>query len=90
MKQKLFSFWPLLGLVTLVNLIQAALTGLLKDEAYYAYFAKNLDWGYFDHPPMVALLALAAKLSWLGTLGPRFLSVLLASVSYYLLYHTLD
>ncbi|WP_446684754.1 ArnT family glycosyltransferase [Cyanobacterium sp. IPPAS B-1200] len=25
------------------------------DEAYYYLYAKNLDWSYFDHPPLVAL-----------------------------------
>ena len=40
----------------LLNLLQAALTGLADDEAYYWYFAHHLDWGYFDHPPVVALL----------------------------------
>lgn len=28
---------------------------LMFDEAYYALWAKNLAWGYLDHPPMVAL-----------------------------------
>ena len=43
-------------IVTVVNLIQSAFTGLIFDEAYYWYFAQNLSWGYFDHPPMVAFL----------------------------------
>lgn len=29
---------------------------LAHDEAYYWLYSKNLDWGYFDHPPMVALI----------------------------------
>lgn len=32
-----------------------ALSGLAHDEAYYWLFSHNLDWGYFDHPPMVAI-----------------------------------
>jgi 4-amino-4-deoxy-L-arabinose transferase-like glycosyltransferase len=28
---------------------------LVFDEAYYALWARNLAWSYFDHPPMVAL-----------------------------------
>jgi 4-amino-4-deoxy-L-arabinose transferase-like glycosyltransferase len=28
---------------------------LSADEAYYAWWAQHLDWGYLDHPPMVAL-----------------------------------
>lgn len=59
-----------------LNLLQAALTGLADDEAYYWYFSQHLDWGYFDHPPMVALLVRLS--SWLpGLLGIRFFSTLL-------------
>jgi hypothetical protein len=29
---------------------------LAHDEAYYWLFSKHLDWGYFDHPPLVALI----------------------------------
>lgn len=29
---------------------------LAHDEAYYWVFSKKLDWGYFDHPPVVAFL----------------------------------
>ena len=26
------------------------------DEAYYWNWAKNLDWSYYDHPPMIAYI----------------------------------
>lgn len=29
---------------------------LAHDEAYYWLFSKNLDWGYLDHPPFVAVV----------------------------------
>jgi 4-amino-4-deoxy-L-arabinose transferase-like glycosyltransferase len=29
---------------------------LAHDEAYYWLFSRHLDWGYFDHPPFVALI----------------------------------
>lgn len=45
-----------LGLWWLCNLIQAAATELANDEAYYQMFAEHLAWGYFDHPPITALL----------------------------------
>ncbi|PTM05591.1 MAG: 4-amino-4-deoxy-L-arabinose transferase, partial [Bacteroidetes bacterium] len=73
-----------------MNLLQAGFTGLLKDEAYYAYFAKDMQWGYFDHPPLVALLAIPSNFDGLGILGVRFLSVLSVSFSYWLLYQTLS
>ena len=41
---------------TIITLIQAWGTELFDDEAYYWVYSKFLDWGYFDHPPMVALL----------------------------------
>ncbi|NCR47302.1 MAG: 4-amino-4-deoxy-L-arabinose transferase, partial [Microcystis aeruginosa SX13-01] len=25
------------------------------DEAYYYVYSHNLDWSYFDHPPIVAI-----------------------------------
>jgi hypothetical protein len=44
-----YFFW------TLLLVIQAINTDLIGDEAYYWMFSENLDWGYFDHPPMVAV-----------------------------------
>ena len=56
----LFIWW-------LINLLQAAFTELAHDEAYYFMFSQQLDWGYFDHPPMTALLI------WLGSfMGGEF------------------
>src|ERR1700754_4775394 len=40
----------------LLALFQAGCTELMDDEAYYWVYSRHLDWGYFDHPPMVALL----------------------------------
>ena len=40
---------------TLLNAIQAYTLELQGDEAYYWLYSRYLDWGYFDHPPMVAL-----------------------------------
>lgn len=37
------------------QVIIAANFELAHDEAYYWLYAKNLAWGYFDHPPFVAL-----------------------------------
>lgn len=35
----------------------SALVGPGFDEAYYHLFARNLAWGYFDHPPAVAIIS---------------------------------
>jgi 4-amino-4-deoxy-L-arabinose transferase-like glycosyltransferase len=37
---------------------------LIDDEAYYWLWAQHLDWGYLDHPPLIAwLIALTTTLS---------------------------
>ncbi len=49
-----------LGWVILIaSVLRAAFAASLgpgNDEAYHALFAVHLDWGYFDHPPMMALV----------------------------------
>jgi hypothetical protein len=44
-----------LTLLVLLQLTMIGLTGPAHDETYYWLFSHNLDWGYFDHPPMVAV-----------------------------------
>ncbi|MEX0273527.1 MAG: ArnT family glycosyltransferase [Flavobacteriaceae bacterium] len=56
---------------------QSALTELIFDEAYYWYYSQHMAWGYFDHPPMVALLIKLGGLLFPGELGVRFFSCLL-------------
>ena len=40
--------------ITLVRLILAAVIPLTEDEAYYRLWASSLQFGYYDHPPMIA------------------------------------
>ncbi len=54
------------------NLLQAGLTELANDEAYYHMFAQRLAWGYFDHPPVTALLVWLGERLFGGELGVRF------------------
>jgi 4-amino-4-deoxy-L-arabinose transferase-like glycosyltransferase len=51
--------------------------GLHVDEAQYWLWSKDLDWGYFSKPPMVAAL-IALSTDWLGDglLGVRALAML--------------
>ena len=56
MKNHRIIFFIILFVWFLVNLMQATYTEILSDEAYYGLYGRYLDWGYFDHPPMVALL----------------------------------
>ncbi len=37
-------------------MVVAANTELSNDEVYYWTYALQLQWNYFDHPPLVALL----------------------------------
>lgn len=71
------TFWLYLGVLLLLNLVQSYFTPLIYDETYYWYYAQNLSWGYFDHPPMVALLAKVSSLFFNGELGVRFVSCLM-------------
>jgi len=61
----------------LLNLIQAGFTELFDDEAYYWVYTRLPDWGYFDHPPMVALLIKAGYAIFSNELGVRLFVVLL-------------
>jgi dolichol-phosphate mannosyltransferase len=36
-----------------VQTVVAAVFPVLPEEAYHWNFARHLDWGYFDHPPML-------------------------------------
>ena len=66
-----YVFWILIGIV------QAARTNLIGDEAYYWLYSRYLSWGYFDHPPMTALLVKAGYAVFQNELGVRLLSVVL-------------
>src|SRR6516165_8234021 len=66
-----------LGMVAL-RLVAAVWTPLTFDEAYYWIWSKNLAGGYYDHPPMVALVVRAGTLIAGDTeLGVRLVSILL-------------
>jgi hypothetical protein len=51
-----------LGGLIVWRLAIAALMPVTQDEAYYFDWARHLAWGYFDHPPGVALLGLGVWL----------------------------
>ncbi len=85
---KLFIY--LLGLVFIINLLQSYFTDLIFDEAYYWHYAQNMAWGYFDHPPMVALLVKTSSLFFTGELGVRFMSCMLSVGTLYFLWLLID
>ena len=69
-------FFVLLLCWGIVNGLQSLLTEIAEDEAYYWMYAKFLDWGYFDHPPMIALYIKAGVSLFKGTFGVRFITIL--------------
>jgi len=60
----------------ILNFFQAFLTPLNNDEAYYWMYSKYLDWGFYDHPPMVALMIRIGWLIFHSELGVRLLVVI--------------
>ncbi len=68
-------FFPVaLILIFVLNLIQSISTELIVDEAYYWTYSQDLAFGYFDHPPLVALYVWISDLLFNGELGVRFFS----------------
>lgn len=73
------------GVWLLAGLIQAATTELFDDEAYYWVYAQFLDWGYFDHPPMIALMIKLGTALFSGELGVRLIVVVMGTVAVYVI-----
>lgn len=82
-EQILFVF---LGIWTFINIIQATFVEVHADEAYYWVYSRFLDWGYFDHPPMVALFIKIGNVFSSSTLGLRLMTVITSTLSVYLLW----
>jgi hypothetical protein len=61
----------------LSGLVQSIFTELQDDEAYYWVFSQFLDWGYFDHPPMIALLIKIGTTFLSGEVAVRMVPLLL-------------
>ncbi len=67
----------LIGLSLLIRFICLGSSDLLVEEAYYWSYAQHLDFGYVDHPPMVAMLIRASTyLSGTHEFGVRITSML--------------
>lgn len=77
-------FGALLGLTLLFRFWLAAATPITGDEAYFIFWGRSPDWGFYDHPPMVGWwLALLLQISdaewWLrlpSVLQPAVLSLM--------------
>ena len=78
----------ILALVAL-RLVAAAWTPLTFDEAYYWMWSKHLAFGYYDHPPGVAVvIRLGTMVAGDTELGVRLVSILLALPMSWAVYRT--
>lgn len=77
----------ILGAWFIINLLQSVFTGLHSDESYYWMYSENLAWGYFDHPPMVALLIHIGHLLLPGEIGVRLILVLMSTATLALIFN---
>jgi len=77
--------WPaVLAAIALIALWRIALAWLLpvtQDEAYYFDWARSLAWGYFDHPPGVALLGIGVELAPASALAGRLGTLIAATLT---------
>jgi hypothetical protein len=78
----------ILALVAL-RLVAAAWTPLTFDEAYYWMWSKHLAFGYYDHPPGVAVvIRLGTMVAGDTELGVRLVSILLGLPMSWAVYRT--
>lgn len=64
--------------MVLLRLVAAAFTPLTFDEAYYWTWSKHLAGGYYDHPPMVAVvIRLGTMIAGDTEFGVRLIAILL-------------
>ena len=78
--------WIFLLFWAVLNLLQIGFTELTSDEGYYWFYAQHLQWGYYDHPPMLALLIKAGVALFPGEFGVRFFNVVLSTAGLYLFF----
>ena len=77
----------LLTVFTLARLVAAAAIPMTEDEAYYRLWSQSIDFGYFDHPPMVAWwIAAGQAVFGDNALGARVLAVLATTLTSLLIY----
>ncbi len=70
----------------LINLVQSYFTEILEDEAYYWVYSEFPAWGYFDHPPMIAMLIKLGSMIIPGELGVRLFPSLLGAATIMIIY----
>jgi 4-amino-4-deoxy-L-arabinose transferase-like glycosyltransferase len=76
----------LISACTLLRLFAAGNAGLSVDEAHYALYGFQLDWSYFDHPPMIGWLQAIALQFSASDLAMRVLPILLFMATSFVMY----
>ncbi len=80
------AFWALLTISVLIKLGVALAVPMTGDEAYFVVWGKALDYGYYDHPPMVGwwlagLLQISDAVWWLRL--PTIITTTIIGVAIY-------
>ena len=64
----------IVALTAALRLVAAVVVPVLPEEAYHWLYARHLDLGYYDHPPMIAWMIALGRLAFGdGVLGIRLL-----------------
>ncbi|MDN3550093.1 glycosyltransferase family 39 protein [Mucilaginibacter aquaedulcis] len=71
---------------TALNILQSYTLELHADEAYYWVFSKMMDWGFYYHPPMVAVFIHIGDLLVHNELGARLITLLSSTAAIYLIW----
>ena len=80
----------LLAVWLLINIVQSIFTELHADESYYWLYSKQMAWGFFDHPPMVAFLIHLGYSILHSELGVRIFTLLFSVLTVAILMNELN
>lgn len=78
--------WHVIIIWIIINILSAYFAQLYSDESYYVLFSKQLAFGYFDHPPMIALMIRCGSFLFADELGVRIFSVIAVSMALVLIF----
>ena len=83
-------FMILIAAYGLLNFLQAYLTPINSDEAYYWMYSRYPAWGYFDHPPAIAMMIKAGYAIIKNEAGVILFVIIFQLISVYLLWQLTD
>ncbi len=75
----------ILGIWFIINILQSAFTGLFDDEAFFWLYGEHLNWGFYEHPPMVGLLIRAGYEIFHNELGVRLFFVIASTLTIFMI-----